>query len=131
MIDAQPDRTRPGDTQIIVSWEKREKIDDLLGKDNYLKSYLSNHVSVGIQSPLYFGLAVDSSRPMGSRAHLWKPGAQFPVGTDEDWRREMAKQVLAIVAPLDVDPIIEWILVWPIDQNEKQFTKMLPFTIAR
>ena len=99
MKDAKEDWTRPGDTLVEVKWHERQQVLQLLGRDKELKEYLSNPHVVGLQPPPFFNLVVDSSRTMGTRAHIWKPNTQFPVGTDVEWQRDMGERVLTLVTP--------------------------------
>ena len=71
-----------------------------------------------------------ASQTTGTSANIWKPKAQFPVGTPVELQRGLGERVLNVVTPVKLDPINKWILVWPTDPSEEKFTERLQFKIA-
>ena len=130
MKDACEDWTRPGDTLIKVKWNERQQVLQLLGKDAALRTNLSNPVVVGTSPSRYFNLVVDGSRNMGPRAHVWKPDAQVPIGANENILRALCEKILPLVTRVSLDPVQEWILEWPLDSSEVEFSKRLSFSLS-
>jgi hypothetical protein len=105
----------PGDTKIKVTWGERDKVLQLINKDTELREYLSYPGPLGLERPPSLNLFVDGTGHAGARATIWKPGASVPVG------------VLAVISPVTLDPVAEWLLVWPTSAAETEFEKLLPF----
>jgi hypothetical protein len=45
----------------------------------------------------------------------------------EEFQNQLALQILEIVAPAGIEPLENWVTIWPRDQNQQEFEEVLSF----
>jgi hypothetical protein len=45
----------------------------------------------------------------------------------EEFQNQLARQILEIVAPAGIEPLENWVTIWPRDQNQQEFEEVLSF----
>jgi hypothetical protein len=48
---------------------------------------------------------------------------------EEAFQEHLAQQILAIVAPAGVEPLKNWVICWPKDRDQEEFSDTLPFLL--
>ncbi len=122
----------PESSQLQATWEQREQVLAILRQSDYLKQWFSNPVAAG--RPLGAGetyeLYVLRHNVPEPRAIVFRSdNPSAPYAMEDDFQEHLAQQILAIVAPAGIEPLKNWVICWPKDNNEREFSDTLPFLL--
>ena len=120
----------PESSQLQATWEQREQVLAILKQSDYLKRWFSNPVAAGqpLQAGETYSLYVLRHNSPKARAVVFRSvNLSAPYAMGEAFQEDLARQVLTIVAPAGVEPLKNWVIRWPKDHNEEEFSDTLPF----
>lgn len=120
----------PESSQLQATWEQREQVLEILRQSDYLKRWFSNPAKAG--RPLRAGetylLYVLRHNAPGPRAVIFRSdNLSAPYAMEDAFQEHLAQQILAIVAPAGIEPLKNWVIRWPKDRNQEEFSDTLPF----
>jgi hypothetical protein len=128
--DVHDDRV-PKSSQLRATWEQQEQVLALLEQSDYLKEWFSSRVKGGLplKSGEVYELHVLRHNAPGPRALVFRPGSSAPYAMADKFQEKLARQVLEIVVPEGIEPLQDWVICWPKDQNEQKFRETLLFLL--